>query len=108
MLLKYQHIHQFPEEIIRTDLQYELVNVKMPFLYEFCLARLMGVPPYIENGAYREINPTPWGADRVWQLFEGEKARDWYVLCYGDTILEIIPTWSFTNEQIAIIAEFMK
>ena len=108
MLLKYQHIHQFPEEIIRTDLQYELVNVKMPFLYEFCLARLMGVPAYIENGAYREIDPTPWGADRAWQLFEGEKARDWYVLCYGDTILEIIPTWAFTKEQIAIIAESMK
>ena len=108
MLLKYQHIHQFPEEIIRTDLQYELVNVKMPFLYEFCLARLMGVPAYIENGAYREIDPTPWGADRVWQLFEGEKPRDWYVLCYDDTILEIIPTWSFTEEQITVIAESMK
>ena len=108
MLLRYQQIHQYPKGSSNTNLQYELVNVKMPFLYEFCLERLMGVPPYIENGAYREIDPTPWGADRVWQLFEGDNPRDWYVLCYSDTILEIIPTWSFTEEQIAILAESMK
>lgn len=107
-LLQYKQIHQYPKGSSNTNLQYELVNVKMPFLYEFCLERLMGVPAYIENGAYREIDPTPWGADRVWQLYEGEKERAWYVLCYGDTIMEIIPTWAFTEEQIAIIAESMK
>lgn len=108
MLLQYQRIHQYLDGGARTDVQYELVRVKAEFLYPFCLRKIMAVPAHIENAAFREIDPEKWGADKAWQLFEGEKARDWYVLCYGNTIMEIIPTWAFTEEQIAVIAESMK
>lgn len=105
ILLRYQRIHQYLEGSSRTDVQYELVQVKVPFLYDLCLRNMLTVPAHME---LHEIDPAPWGADRVWQLYEGEKERAWYVLCYGDTIMEIIPTWAFTEEQIAIIAASMK
>ena len=86
-LLQYQQIHQYPKGSSNTNLQYELVNVKIPFLYEFCLERLMGIPAYIENGAYREINPTPWGADRVCS-FTREKRSGTGMCCAA-----AIPSW---------------
>ena len=108
MLLRYQRIHQYLDGPSRTDVQYELAEVKADFLYPICLHKIMTVPDHIEYAAFREIEPEIWGADKAWQLFGGDTPRDWYVLCYGDTILEIIPTWAFTEEQIAMIAESMK
>ncbi len=108
LLLKYQQIHQFPKGSSDTNLQYELVEVDADFLYPLCLKKLMGVPSYIENGLFQEIDPAPWGADQAWQLYEGKDGREWYVLCYGDTILEIISTWTFTEGQIATIADAMR
>lgn len=108
VLLRYQRIHQYLEGTAGTDVQYELVEVKADFLYGLCLEKIMTVPSHVENGAFQEVDPALWGADRAWQLFQGEKERDWYVLCYGDTILEIIPTWTFTDEQIATIAKSMR
>ena len=104
-LLQYQRIHQYLDGGARTDVQYELVRVKKPFLFDLCLQKMLKVPEHME---LHEIDPTPWGAERAWQAMDGETLRDWYVLCYGDTIMEIIPTWAFTEEQIAIIAESMK
>ena len=105
MLLQYQRIHQYLDGASRTDVQYELVRVKVPCFYDLCLEKMLTVP---ENMELQEIDPASWGADRAWQAIEGKNARNWYVLCYGDTIMEIIPTWAFTEEQIAVIAESMK
>ena len=104
VFLEYQRIHQYLEGASRTDVQYEMVRVKASFLNELCLRKMLTVPDHME---LREIDSTPWSADRAWQAYEGERGRDWYVLCYGDTIMEIIPTWTFTDEQIATIAESM-
>ena len=104
-LLQYQRIHQYRDGAGRTDVQYELVRVKMPLLYDFCLEKMLTVPDHM---ALCEIDPTLWGADRAWQAMEEGNPREWYVLCYGDTILEIIPTWPFTEEQIAAIGEAMR
>lgn len=103
-LLQYQRIHQYLVGSVRTDVQYELVRIKSPFLYDLCIEKMLTVPSSME---LREIDSVPWGADRAWQAYEGEKGKDWYVLCYGNTIMEIIPTWTFTDEQIATIAESM-
>ncbi len=105
VFFQYQRIHQYLKGTSRTDVQYEQVRVKMPFLYDLCLREMLTVPSHME---LREIDSAPWGADRAWQAWEGETGRDWYVLCYGDTILEIIPTWPFTKEQIAAIGEAMR
>ena len=104
-LLQYQRIHQYLDGSVRTDVQYELVRVKIPFPYDLCLEKMLAVPDYIE---LREIDPTSWGADRAWQTMDEGNPREWYVLCYGDTIMEIIPTWEFTGEQIEHIANSMK
>ena len=104
-LLHYQRIHQYLDGSVRTDVQYELVRVKIPFLYDLCIEKMLTVPDYME---LREIDSAPWGADRAWQAMDEGNPREWYVLCYGDTIMEIIPTWEFTGEQIEYIANSMK
>ena len=104
-LLQYQRIHQYLDGGARTDVQYELVRVKKPFLFDLCLQKMLKVPEHME---LYEIDPTPWGAERAWQTKDGETLRDWYVLCYGDTIMEIIPTWELTDAQIAVVADSMK
>lgn len=105
LLLGYQQIHQFPEGGVRPSLEYNLVEVKAPFLYEPCLKELMIIPVYMENGEFFSIDPAPWGAEQAWQLHDGEKVRDWYVLCYGDTILELIPSWTLTENQKNMVAD---
>lgn len=104
-LLQYQRIHQYLDGSVRTDVQYELVRVKIPFLYDLCLEKMLTVPDFME---LREIDSAPWGADRGWQVMDEGNPREWYVLCYGNTIMEIIPTWEFTGEQIEYIANSIK
>lgn len=104
-LLQYQRIHQYLDGTARTDVQYELVRVKIPFLYDLCIEKMLTVPSSMELW---EIDPVPWGADRAWQVMDEGNPREWYVLCYGDTIMEIIPAWNFTDDQIEHIANSIK
>ena len=105
-LLGYQRIHQYPGgSLMNPNLEYNLVEVKAKFLYDRCLEELMEVPVYLPEGVFQTIDPTPWGADAAWQLHDGEKLRQWYVLCYEDDILEIIPSWEMTAEQMATVGK---
>ena len=53
-------------------------------------------------GVYQAVDPTPWGADTAWQLYRDGKAANWYLLCYEDYILELIPGWEMEEEQKAL------
>ena len=109
LLLGYQDAFQAPSDTgIDMRLEYEIVDVKVPFLYRGCLEELMQIPAHITQGHYEETDPAPWGAERAWQLYEGRKPRSWYVLCYEDTILEIIPSWEMTVAQMAVVGEILR
>lgn len=105
-LLGYQRVHQVPEGALTTpSLQYHLAEVKADFLYDKCLEEMMTIPVYMSEGVFHSIDPTPWGADAAWQLHDGEDMRNWYVLCYEDYILEILPSWDMTAAQMATVGE---
>lgn len=109
IMLEYYDIFQVPEGSTRTPrLEYELVRVKVPALYELSLAEMMDVPERIPGAVYHEIEPAPWGAEQAWQLHDGDEMRLWYVLCYEDAIIELLPDWELTDAQKAMIGELLK
>lgn len=105
-LLGYQRVYQHPDgPLMIPELQYNLVEVKADFLYERSLEEMMSLPEYMPDGVFRTIDPAPWGAERAWQLHDGEELRSWYVLCYENYVLEIFPGWEITPEQMATVGE---
>lgn len=106
VLLGYHKIFQVPEGSVMTpELQYEVLEVKVPALYERCLEELMDYPSRNPGAEYQPADPAPWGAEKAWQLYDGEELRTWYVLCYEDTIIELIPDWELTDAQKAVIGD---
>ena len=87
------------------NLEYNLVEVKADFLYDMSLEEMVTVPVYMTDGSFLPVDPAPWGAERAWQLHDGEDLRQWYVLCYEDYVLEIFPSWEMTAEQMATVGE---
>lgn len=108
VLLGYQKIFQVKEGRSATPrLEYELMEVKLPALYERCLEEMMDFPARNPGTKYQQIDPAPWGAERAWQLYDGEKLDWWYVLCYEDAIVQLIPDWEPTDEQKATVGEIL-
>lgn len=107
--LGYQRIYQYTEGDVRDlTLEYNLAQVKAGFLYDTFREEMLIVPKYLENGEFCAIDPAPWGAEQAWQLHDGEDFRSWYVLCYEDAILEIVPGWELTDAQKAQIGQLLK
>ena len=105
-LLGYQRVHQTPNDgIFEPTLEYNLVEVKAKFLYDKCLEEIIFVPVYMPEGVFHSVDPAPWGAEDAWQLHDGDELRQWYVLCYEDYILEILPSWEMTAEQMGCVGE---
>ena len=108
-LLLYQRVYQHPGGYEMTPvLEYNLVEVRAKFLYDKCLEEIMDIPVYMIDGGFRPADPVPWGAEQAWQMFDGEELRQWFVLCYEDYILEIIPDWDITAEQMATVGEIFE
>lgn len=106
ILLEYYDVMQVPQGRIRTPrIEYEAVKVKLPVLYERCLTEMMDVPSRIPGAEYLTIDPAPWGAESAWQLREAEGLEHWYVLCYEDTIVEFLPDWELTAEQMQTVGK---
>lgn len=79
------------------------MKVKVPFLYQRCLTEMMDIPSRISGAEYQPIDPAPWGAEQAWQLREGDAMELWYVLCYEDAIVELLPSWELTEDQMAAV-----
>lgn len=96
------------------ELRYDIVTVKVPFLYDLCkqdfidwVARDNDQIPAEYQEEYRSVDPSPWGAEEVLQVSIGDEAVNQYLLCWPDRLAEVhIPwDWDLTAEQMAIIGE---
>ncbi|WP_298031376.1 DUF2812 domain-containing protein [uncultured Dysosmobacter sp.] len=101
----------------QPDLEYTVVQVKRPSLYEFTEQAMLrhaerfndpDIPEFLD--LYEPVDPTPWNALGAYRLTTGGKPRNQYLLCYEDRLVEIefAHDWSVTAEQMAITAERLK
>ena len=101
-----------PQEV--PDLNYTVVDVHMPALYELCKDGMFrdrdesddkDVPEGYRQ-IYRDVDPEPWGAEEVYRIYQQNGGwRNYYLLCYEAKLVEIVFYWEPTAEEIAIAAE---
>ena len=110
-----QHARFDAEEFDQMPtLDYKIVLVKVPFLYDWCKDDLYysgdntldDTWPDDMKSIYKSENPTPWKANEVYRLyfFDGSP-RNRYLLCYDTYLVDIQFDQELTEEQIAIVAE---
>ena len=101
------------DALTEPEMQYRIVQVKFPLLYDWVLTEMLD--EFDHNYAYPEddpnwkedqsIDPSPWGAEAVYQLILDGEDQDRYLLCYENVIIEIDLDWMPTAEQMATISQ---
>lgn len=100
---------QWPE----TRLHYGVIDVKMGFLYDICLERLLvhdiktGMVLYgeINYDAAPQVDAAPWGAEAAYELhYKGEPLHIW-LLCYEDRIVTLNTGVALDEAQMAAVGE---
>lgn len=116
LLVRVEEAYQRPryDMLEQPELEYRIVDVKVPFLYDFCLNTLLesGGDAWSEDiygnvtyDEYRQIDAAPWCADAAYQEYNGDYANNKFILCYDDLIVEFDPDWEMTQEQMAVVSE---
>lgn len=90
-------------------LEYDVVKVKVPFLYDMCRDQYLRDAER-EDIAFRRyyapIDPAPWGANEAYRLEDTAVGlRNKYLLCYDDIIVEFDPDMGLSPEQMALVGE---
>ena len=111
----YQHIFydQLQEGERLAFLDYTIVDVHIPFLYDWCEEELLhdrddwqGDDPEEPYYQYVEIDPAPWGAERAYQIWVGGKMpSSTYLVCWPGRLVELDPDFELTEEQMTMAAE---
>lgn len=118
-LLSYLEASEHPRynALAEPDLEYRIVKIKVPFLYNICLNAMLkdfshnyGTPePEDPNWEKHVIaDATPWGATKAYLLSLGEEPQNRYLLCYDDAIVEIDSGWAINREQMQKAGEIFK
>lgn len=97
-----------PDGTDAPELDYEILDVKADFLYDWCLEQ------YLEEYAddqeiwqreYRPEDPAPWGAEAAYRLWwDGEAYHQW-ILCFDGRIVKLDPNWTLTEKEMALAGE---
>ena len=92
------------------QLAYRIVVVKLPVLYELCKERMIYEEEHphsiIKERTYQPEDEKTWGAKEVYRLYDPEYgAKNDYLLCYEDMLVEISFDWEPTTEQMKIVGE---
>ena len=96
------------------DLQYTITTVKIPFIYEWCKDQMYWDLDESDNKdipvghrlVLKEQDPSPWGANEVYRLYQEEGwYMNWYLLCYEDRIIDIRFDREPTTDDMAIVSQ---
>ena len=95
------------------DLDYDIVEVKAPFLYGICkksmLERYWFNDPVEYRSTYRPIDAAPWGAAEAYQLYRyPDSPFERYLLCWPGRMAEIRFDEAPTVAQMALAGEVLK
>ena len=120
IFLAHRHVRQRPWFDVEDwstvpHMEYDLVQVKWPFLYEDVKAQLVKnltqaaqlQIPYEERDRMEPVDAAPWSAREAYRVIDigGDLGMDRYLLCYEDVLADIRFSWEPTAEQMAIVGE---
>lgn len=111
------HGIQNPRREYMTEpwMEYTVWTIHLPILYDWCLEHLLepknswseDIYGNITYDQYRAVEASPWGAKQAYRLYQSEYAKDRYLLCFEDQIIEIRVDWELTKEQMSMIKEIL-
>lgn len=116
-LLSYGDYRQdllFGQEIQGYELSYEIIDVKLPILYDFLKDHIINErqdevhDDFVFVDHFEAIDPAPWGADEVYQLHWSDGVLDTYLVCWENRIVEIQFYWEPTQKQIHGAAQILR
>ena len=115
VLVSFREYTQRPrmDALEEPDLEYDIVEVKAPFLYGICkksmLERYWFNDPVEYRSTYRLIDAAPWGAAEAYQLYRyPDSPSERYLLCWPERIVEIRFDETPTTAQMALAGEILK
>lgn len=97
----------FPDGQLAPELNYDIVDVKLPVLFDICLNDYLEMyhygweDPEEHKRYFRQTDDAAWQADAVYQLYCQEEALEEYILCWDNRIVYINYEEIPTSEQIA-------
>ena len=104
----------YGQEIRGYDLSYEIIDVKLPILYDFIKDRILKerqdeiYDDFVFVDHFEPVDPTLWSADEVYQLHWSDGILNTYLVCWENRLVEIKFYWQPTQEQIQIAAEYLR
>lgn len=94
-----------PDGTQSLELDYEILDVKAEFLYDWCLEQYLEEYADDQEREYRPEDPSPWGAEAAYRLWWDEEAYHRWILCFDGRIVKLNPDWTLTPEQMALAGE---
>ncbi len=99
----------------RLKIDYTIIVVKVPFLYDLCKNELLKKYDYlyendeliVENG-YKKVDDSKWNAEEVYRYhdYDGEPNND-FIVCYEDRMIQINFSWDVTDADIEKVSELI-
>lgn len=113
IFVSHYNYRQWPltEDAAFNDLEYEVTEVKQPFVYDLCKWGILKSKDETDHGEvvftdhYEAIDPASWQADEAYQLHWSDSVLNRYVLCYGNKIVQLNLDETPTAEQKQTVAE---
>lgn len=108
IFLAHRHVRQRPWFDVEDwsevpHMEYDLVQVKWPFLYENVKAQMVKNILRETDQPMEPVDAGLWGAVEAYRAVENSGER--YLLCYGDILADIQFSWEPTPEQMAVVGE---
>lgn len=111
---EYRQDPLFTENVGSYALEYKIIDVKVPALYNFIKNRLINSrhDEVHENvifvDHYEPADPTLWNAREVYQLHWSDSVLNTYLVCWESRIAEIRFYWEPAPEQIQTAAQILE
>lgn len=100
-----------PSGNIAPEIYYTITDVKLPALFELCLADRQKTYHYYfadERRVSRQTDDPQWQADAVYRLYYDNEPLNDYLLCWGSRIVTIHFDFSPTPQQITVAAQKLR
>lgn len=79
----------------------DVYQINFAPVYGACVEEIKGI--FAKD--YVEVDPAPWGADKVYRIKYDDGYGNSFVICWEDRIADISFSWNPTDEQIAVASK---